>query len=92
MTSSTQPLEELSDTALFDVFYEAGAHLIGTLNTERRAATTAADDARVEALTVEIRAIMDARREIDPKDRSAQIAFVNQWSARRSALRANPTT
>lgn len=79
-------LEEYSDFALYEIFYEAGTELGGTLTALEIAMQKNKNQKRYESLLQEHLQINRDRFQVNNKDRNTQIRFIKRWTARREEL------
>lgn len=79
--------ESYSDTVLYDVFYEAGTMLLGTLNHIENLYEERGDLELSKWAAEESVVLMRDRQGVDPFDRDEQISMIKRWKAQRSNLR-----
>lgn len=79
-------LEDLEDTVLYDVFYESGTMLGGSLLRREREARMNGNDMLARQLRHERYALNQERETIAADDRSGQIAAKTKWDMRREEL------
>lgn len=72
-------LDDVSDTVLYDIFYESGTQAGGYMVALENMARRHGDDRSARLWAERRRAMMDERDEIRSFDRSAQIAFKTKW-------------
>jgi hypothetical protein len=88
---SAWSLESLSGPVLYDVFFESGTMLGGTLVALERKARAAGDMETADRWRSEHLALNRQRLAVGSRDRAAQIGMKNKWDARDSELiAANP--
>ncbi|PWG62643.1 hypothetical protein [Bifidobacterium callitrichidarum] len=80
-------LEELEDSVLYDLFYEAGTILGGKLFKLRQEAKAAGNLQLAEDYRNEAREMRRIRESIASNDRESQIRYKNQWDKRAQELR-----
>lgn len=81
-------LEQLDDSTLYDVFYEAGTMLGGRLIALERKASAAGDARAARRWRGEHMALDRERIAVPPYDRDAQINAMTRWDTRRKELEA----
>lgn len=72
-------LDSVSDTVLYDIFYESGTQAGGYMVALENMARRHGDDRSARLWAERRRAMMDERDEVRPFDRGAQIAFKIKW-------------
>jgi hypothetical protein len=82
-------LEGLSGPVLYDVFFEAGTMLGGTLVALERKARAAGDMEAAGRWRSEHLVLNRQRLAVEPHDRATQIRMKNKWDARDSELIAD---
>ena len=86
---SAWSLESLSGPVLYDVFFESGTMLGGTLVALERKARAAGDMDTADRWRSEHLALNRQRLAVGSRDRAAQIGMKNKWDARDSELIAD---
>ncbi|MDN6798431.1 MAG: hypothetical protein L0L50_03835 [Propionibacterium sp.] len=76
----------LSDTVLYDVFYEAGTMVGGALVASWRRAEAAGDQVAAQQFRDEHFSVNHERNAVAARDRQGQIAWILRWEARREEL------
>ncbi|MBT1160913.1 hypothetical protein [Bifidobacterium sp. SO1] len=72
-------LADVSDTVLYDIFYESGTQAGGYMVALENGARRHGDDRSAQLWAERRRVMMDERDEVRPFDRGAQIAFKIKW-------------
>jgi hypothetical protein len=75
-----------SDTVLYDVFFEAGTMLGGSLVEAERQARAGGDEEVADAHRQVRYAMVRARRRVGATDRDAQVAAIEEWGRQRAVL------
>ncbi|VEI13807.1 hypothetical protein [Trueperella bialowiezensis] len=79
--------DDYGDTALYDVFYEAGTYYGGVLVALSDQAEAQGDHQRERELLNARIALRRERANVHPDDRASQIACIEKWHARANAAR-----
>ncbi len=81
-----------SDTVLYDVFFEAGTMLGGSLVEAERRARAAGDEEAAAAHRQASYAMVRARRGVEATDRAGQVAAIEEWGRQRAVLERGRTS
>lgn len=81
-----QILPTLSDFTLYEIFFETGTQLGGTLVALRRKARQEHDEISAQRWSNEQEQMMKERLNTKNHDRNRQIQLIKQWVARRDEL------
>lgn len=80
------PLEQLSDFALYETFYETGTMLGGTLVALEDKADREKSESSLQHWRKERIQLQHERDDMRQSDRNGQIALIRKWTDRRNRL------
>lgn len=79
-------LRDLEPSVLYDIFYETGTRLIGTLVNQGNQALNANNQEEATRIRQQVFNLKTVREQVEPFDTTTQIHYIHEWTRQAEEL------